>query len=661
MNLNNIYNNNRFIYFFFFSIIIILYFPVLNYEFIDLDDYTAIVNNPFIKNGLNWESIKWSFTTTYYDYWHPLTWITHIIDWQLYGPNAGGHHLTNVLFHILNTIVLFKFLLILLKNRLKPFFISLLFAIHPMHVESIAWAVERKDVLSMFWGLLTLYYYLIFKNYNITKYYLFSIFIFILCLMTKPMFVTIPFILILIDLLINDTTVLNQINSITKIRVLILNKTPFIILSILSAIFTIITVKTEHTLKSFNDLSLLNRIYNSINTYSKLYENLLFPLKTSIIHPYIPFENFSNIIFQLIIVILVTTTIIITFKNCKITIIGLIWFFVTLLPVIGLIQTGSQSYADRFVYFPYIGLYISLITIIFYNKKYFKNKIIIVSIFTLYLSFVNRTQLAHWQNTETLFTRSLQIDDRSLIIHNNLGKYYLNKGNIDSAKYHFEKSVFYNNEFKLGLYNTGLIRLHNNKNEEAIKLFQKVINLDPYYFDAYISLAECALKINNDSLLNTSLDQSLEYLQKTTKRDYYLQYLLGKTYYYKNNLDSSIKYYELSLKQNPNQWESYNNIGTIYFNLKEYLKSSELYMKAISINKNALEPWKNILLITQIENDLQKTINLSTLAIELFPNEFSFYLSRAKAYHALNNFNLAKKDFIKAQMLNKNLVIKLEE
>lgn len=642
--------------------VIFIYYPVFNFPFINLDDFTAIVNNPDIKNGLNWESIKWSFTTTYYDYWHPLTWISHCFDWSLYGSNAGGHHLSNVILHLFNTIILFHFIFNLTKNKINSTFGAILFAIHPMHIESVAWIVERKDVLSMFWALLTLLFYTVYKNSNQAKFYIYGVIFYILCLMTKPMFVTLPFVLLLIDFTFSNETVWTQIASIKRFSKLFTNKIIFFTLSFSSAYFTYITVKSINAIGSFDNLPLINRIYNAINSYYEFLINFFVPYNVSIYHPYHNIDKITTILLPIGIVIFSISLILIIYRKNNLITIGVLWFLGSLVPVIGIIQTGSQSYADRFAYFPYIGLYISLISIL--SSSFKKHKNVSLILFCVFLSINNRYQLSFWESTEKLFRRSLQMDDSSLLLHTNLGQHYMLKNEIDSAKYHFEKAVIYDNQYPIGLYNLGILKLNNSKYTEAIEYFKKTISADSNYYDAYLTAAECYIELGNDTLTNLMLDKSKPHLYKSIKKNehnYRTHYTLGKIHYFLNNIDSTVFYYKKSLSQNPDQWNIYNDLGLIYLNNNNSKLAMELFYKSIEFNQDKYEPWHNILLVTNKNKQYKETIKIASYALNKFPNNIKILHSRANAYYAINDRKKCQQDLNKIHDLDSNVIISMKD
>lgn len=635
--------------------VLITYFRAFNFDFISLDDSAAVVENPYIKNGLNLKSLLWAFSTTYYDYWHPLTWITHIIDWQIYGSNAGGHHFTNIIIHLINTMLLYSLILSIFNSKLKGFFIASIFAIHPMHIESVVWIVERKDVLSMLFALLAMLFYSKYTTYRNLKYYFISIIMLTLGLMAKPMLMTLPFILILIDYLKNEKDIINNLFSIKKHFFIILNKVPFFILSFTSAIVTYQIVKSIDSITSSKYLSITTKLSNVIYSYYKHFINFFIPFKISIFHPYNDSIPISNIIIATLVLLTLTLLSILLFKRYPSILVGWLWFIGSLVPVIGFIQSGSQARADRYVYFPYIGIYIIAASLLLKGEKISKyTKVFILPVFLLYLFFIHSYQISFWKDSKTLYSRAIHLNDEAFLIHNNLGQLYASQNQLDSAEYHFDKILSCKKiNFKLATYNKGIINLQRKKYAEAKSLFIKILKNDSLYHDAYSGIGYCYKETNNDSLAKLYFNKCIN----IDTNNYMSNFNLGLIYNEEEKYDSAIIFFKNAINKNIPKWELYSELGLSYYHKKDYISALKMYQKALEIDAMHFEPYNNIALIHIDNGNFKDALSIIDYAIKKFPKTSSLHINKAKAHYSLNEFNIAKTHFIIAEDLDSTLNI----
>jgi len=347
-----------------------IYYPVGQFEFINYDDPGYVTQNRWVQSGLNRLSVKRAFTSFELANWHPLTWLSHTLDVTLYGMNPGAHHLTNVQFHILNTLLLFLVLLRMTNRMWKSAVVAALFAIHPLHIESVAWVSERKDVLSAFFFMLTLWCYAAYVERPSLIRYLLVMVMFVLGLMAKPMLVTLPFLLLLLDywpldrLRHPDKIVFltpKQHDTCSKWLLsgyLILEKTPLIMLSGISSIVTFIAQQEGKAVSPLDSLPIIVRIANSLVSYVNYIWKLVFPINLSVLYPYpnvLPLWKTGG---SFLILILFSRVVIHNTAKKPYMITGWFWFMGMLVPVIGLVQVGIQSMADRYTYLPAIGLFI---------------------------------------------------------------------------------------------------------------------------------------------------------------------------------------------------------------------------------------------------------------------------------------------------------------
>jgi len=495
------------------AIIIALYWPVHQYQFVTYDDTEYVVGNDNIKTGLSAETLRRAFTTGHTGNWHPLTWLSLAFDYQLFKLSAGGYHIVNVLYHIINTLLLF-YLFKYLTNILWPSaFIAAAFAVHPLHVESVAWIAERKDVLStMFWFLTMLAYAKFVKDKNI-KWYIASLVLFILGLMSKPMLVTLPFVLLLVDYWPLERKI--------SLRLLV-EKIPFFVFSLASSVVTFFVQRNFGAMNYGRSFGLKTRICNAAVSYSVYLWKTVWPAKLAVLYPH-PADGLGR--FQIITSVLLLVVIfvcIVVLRKHKFFTVGWLWFVGTLIPVIGLVQVGSQAYADRYTYIPLTGVFA---IIAFTGAQYLsKRNYIFISLLLLACwAAVAGRQVRYWQNDETLFTNTLRntknndvilgnyinyligenrldealqksyellkMDPQSYQAHNHIGIIMIQRNDFDRAEKHFALAVKYNPKLAQGYLNLGLVASYKKNTDAAIEYFKQAIQAKSDYMDAYICLA----------------------------------------------------------------------------------------------------------------------------------------------------------------------------
>jgi len=396
-----------------------VFYQVHSFKFITYDDPYYVYKNPDIQSGISLKTIKWAFTAGYSANWHPLTWFSHMLDWQLFGNNAGGHHLINLAFHIANTLLLFIVLKQMTSALWQSAFVAALFALHPLHVESVAWVSERKDVLSTFFWILTMWAYLRYVRQPKISSYLLIVIFFSLGLMSKPMLVTLPFVLLLLDY-----WPLERFGRRT-VFYLVQEKIPFFVLSAALSAVTFLVQRGGKAMIAFTSLPLKYRILNSFLSCIEYIEKMFWPSKLAVFYPHIG-RNIS-VLYSIISagLLLAATVLVIRFaKNHRYLLTGWFWYLGTLVPVIGIVQVGTQGMADRYTYITLTGLFIIIawgLPELFERWRY--KKIVLVSLTILIisaLSICTYNQLRYWRNTLTLFQHTIDVTKDNFLAMNEL-------------------------------------------------------------------------------------------------------------------------------------------------------------------------------------------------------------------------------------------------
>jgi tetratricopeptide (TPR) repeat protein len=470
------------------------FFQVYNYDFVNYDDFAYVYENPNIQEGITLKAIKWAFTTGHTSNWHPLTWLSHMLDWQLFGPEVGGHHLVSLILHIANTLLLF----IVLKEMTQCFwqsaFVAALFALHPLHVESVAWVSERKDVLSTFFWMLTMWAYLRYIKRPRAVRYLLMLLAFALGLMSKPMLVTLPFVLLLLDY-----WPLARISyERGAIYHLIWEKIPFFVLSAISSFVTFLVQRGGGAVAKIAGLSLKIRIFNALISYVEYIIKMFWPVNLAVFYPH-PDRNVSVLYAVMSAVFLLAVTIFVLrfTKNHRYLFTGWFWYLGTLVPVVGLIQVGQQAMADRYTYITLTGLFIIIawgVPELLAKWRYKKITLILSAPAVIAaLSVCTYFQVHYWKNSLALFQHALDVTKGNYIAHERIAAYLYGQGRVDETIYHYKKAIEINPLDSGAYLNFGAVLIAEGRFEEAGECFIKVLRLNPnsekahYYFGQVLS------------------------------------------------------------------------------------------------------------------------------------------------------------------------------
>ncbi|MBF0320915.1 MAG: tetratricopeptide repeat protein [Nitrospirae bacterium] len=483
-----------------------VYAGVLGFDFVSYDDGLYVTENKRIKAGLSWDNILWAFTTFYDSNWFPLTLISHMLDVELYGVRPGPHHMNNVLIHTANSVLLFLLFRRALDSVWMGGFIAAAFALHPTHVESVAWVSERKDVLSTFFWIAAMLCYVWYARRPKVSVYILTTALFILGLMAKPMPVTFPFVLLLLDF-----WPLGRISGLSPVPpldiyakrtpgALIIEKIPFFIISAMSSIVTIIAQRSGEAMVSLQNLPFGFRLENAAISYVKYIYNTLLPYKLTIL--YLMQPKISHLPGILAAAIIVLAGMVAIWKAEKLPYLftGWFWFFGTLVPVIGLVQVGWQAMADRYSYMPSVGLYIiAAAGVPALLKKVRHSRGIIAAAAVLLIIFYtvsSKRQLQHWSNSITLYKHAIDATGGNIVAHYNLGLVYAEMGRYDEAIESYESALRINPTDCKSLHNLGLALMNKGKPDEATLYFKRAIGVDPGYVKSYVAYGNVLLKQN---------------------------------------------------------------------------------------------------------------------------------------------------------------------
>jgi len=548
-----------------------VYWPVQEFDFINFDDPMYIVKNSHVQAGFTLDGLRWAFSTKYFGLWNPLVWLSFMFDFQLFRFNAGGYHWTNVIIHLINIILLFFLLRNLTGAIWRSAFVAVLFAIHPINVESVAWIAERKNVLSTFFWILTMLFYVWYVKKPNWKRYLPVFIIFALGLMAKPMLVTLPFVLLLIDFwplkrtaiqTQNHTEIQNPLKEAKeKPGFLILEKVPLFILSAFSIgiMFYLPQSTSASQFERSIDSPFIQRIGNVIFSYVMYLKKLFWPADL-----YIPYLYLNIPVWQIflsaIILIIITFFVCKYFKRYPYLPVGWFWYLGTLFPVIGIIQIGEQTMADRYAYITFIGLFIMIawgLEQISSKKTFLKKPFIYVSVVIITLLTVSTyNQIKLWSDTSTLFQYTIKKDPKNYAAYALMGQEMADHNENEKALYYYDKALKLNPGFYGSYINQGIILLRMGRHSEARKIFEKAMQLDPSSVNAYFMMGLSYLN-------NKDFDQAIAYSLKAIaiKPDYLDAYnLLGAAFVEKGKIEEGILQFEKILRIDPYNKNAQKNL-----------------------------------------------------------------------------------------------------
>jgi tetratricopeptide (TPR) repeat protein len=475
---------------------VLAYLPVRNASFIVFDD-PIYTQNSHVEAGLTWSGIKWAFTTWYGSNWHPLTWLSHMLDAKLFPRNPGPQHFVNVLFHAANATLLFLLLFRLTEKKWPAAFVAALFAWHPLHVESVAWISERKDVLSTFFGLLALLAYVKYAEKS-KVWYAWALGFFALSLLAKPMLVTLPFIMLLLDVWPLQRIPINQKAVATKhgtrntehARRLILEKLPFLALTIASCIVTFLAQRSEAVV-SLEQLPLGVRFANAVVSYAEYLGKAFWPAKLAIIYPLPSHVPVWQIVVAAAVLAVISFLAWRARKSSPYLLIGWLWFLGTLVPVIGIVQVGGQALADRYTYVPLIGVFIAVAygaADIVSRFRIANAKVLPLAILVLFGCLcATEFRLRVWRDSESLFTDAIAVTKNNAIAHINLGVALEQDGNKPAALAEYRKAIEIEpNRFQAHNNLANLLSAMGS-HAEAFKEYEEALRLNPDAVPAHLN------------------------------------------------------------------------------------------------------------------------------------------------------------------------------
>jgi tetratricopeptide (TPR) repeat protein len=666
-----------------------VYLPVGRHGYVNYDDSDYVTANSHVQSGLKWANVVWAFQSGHACNWHPLTWISHMLDLQLFGDRPGAQHLVSVAFHIANTLLLFLLLRRMTNALWRSFMVAALFALHPLHVESVAWISERKDVLSAFFFLLTLSAYVRYTECKMrgqecrlppptansppptphtpkdaprstlhaprplsaspSLWYLLALLGFAVGLMSKPMVVTLPVVLLLLDYWPLHRLQLQTKNSTLKtLSPLCLEKLPFFLLVAASSIVTLIVQRKGGAVSSA--LSLGARVANALVAYGRYIRKMFWPNDLSVLYPHPmhwPAWEVAGAAILLLAIGLVVAFL--ALKRPSLAV-GWLWFGGTLVPVIGLVQVGVQSMADRYTYLPLIGLFIICvwgITDWLPNRPWRAEVLTIGSVLALAAcTLLTARQIRFWRDSEALFGRAIKVTRDNYLAYNNLGFYFNGLGRKTEAIENYRQALRINPAYEDALNNLGYALAEQKKYLEAIPLYEAALRVRPNHVEVHNNLGNALSEIGK-------IDEAIKHYQVALQQQpdhnnlgialamqgklaeavpHFLAALrsnpeyasahsnLGNAYAVQHKLDDAIKEYRQALQLKPDDAQAHNNLGNALMEQGMVEAAIGHYREALKLNADNPEAHFNLGIALLRQSKRDEAISHFTAALRLKPD-----------------------------------------
>lgn len=661
-----------------------IYGQTLNHRFINFDVPIYVTENTMVQAGITGPGVLRALTTFESAEWMPLTWLSYMLDYEFFGLDSGAFHLSNVLFHLLSVVLLFLILSEMTGSLYRAAAVTLLFAVHPLRVESVVWIAERKDVLSMFFFLLTLKAYDAFaKNPSQKPMYGVMLTFFALGLMSKAMLITVPFLLLLLDY-----WPLGRLKTGRDFSVLLREKMPMMILAAAAGILNFAAVKAAGGMASLESLPFTDRLQNALVCYGRYLKKTFWPVNLAHFYPYQKqYLTLAVVTAAVLILAAITLAALKTRKKNPAILTGWLWFLGTLVPVIGLIQAGTQSMADRYTYIPHIGLFLAMVWAAASVLDRWKIPLYLRAagfvIILMPLTWLSWKQVSYWQNSIVLNKRAMSVTKGNYIAHENMAFALAKRKRYDESREYYEKALQIEPNRVRNLYNLGLLALNQGEYPEARDFFLKVLEARPGNLEALNGLGVADLKTNQPeeaikyfmealslnrryiparkglayAYIQTGQLREARYhlnilMQEAGQKDSDVLVLAGLLTGSEGNYEDSIVVYEKILEQHPRNVDALFAAGNSHLNLREFAKAISYFERALQVNPDLPNVHKNLGIAFGKQGDTAKAEAHFKKALELKPDSARVHYRWGRMLAGQMKWKEAEAHYQEAKRLN---------
>jgi tetratricopeptide (TPR) repeat protein len=616
---------------------VLVYLPALRNGFVNFDDPPYVLNNSHVHEGISGPGLHWAFTTTACANWHPLTWLSLQLDAQLFGLRPWGFHLTNVLLHAVNAVLLFWVLQQLTGHVWRAATVAALFALHPLHVESVAWVAERKDVLSTLFFLVALSAYAGYVKRPSVPRYVLVILAFGLGLLAKPMLVTLPCLLLLLDywplgrlgragasLSSSDPPVTAPAVSPSPparpLVGLVLEKLPLFGLAAASCVVTVMAQGKGGALSSADLIPFPERVANAVVAYVQYLGKAFWPRDLAVYYPH-PGNTLAagTVLMAALILVALTAAALVGGRRWPYLAVGWLWYLGTLVPVIGLVQVGSQALADRYTYIPLIGVFIMAVWgVADLLGRWLAGRVALAALTGVVLggcALGTWEQLQYWRDSATLWTRALQVTSRNAVAHNNLGAILLDRGKLPEATEHFQAAVRDLPDHAEASYNLGTALFLRGEPAKAVPALTRATQLRPDFGDAHYNLGLALLRLGAPEQAVQAFTRAID-LQPSRAEAYNNR---GIAQFRHKKLSEAAASLNRAVDLKPKEALFLYNLATVLHERGQRVEAEAMYRKALALSPQWPEQarqlaWKLANAAEPYKGDIDEAVFLAKLA-----------------------------------------------
>lgn len=612
------------------------YSSIGSLDFVTLDDPNYILDNPQVNQGLNWSGVKWAFTTGHASNWHPLTWVSHMADVEIFGLQSGAHHLVNLMFHLTNTLLLFTFLYRTTGATGRAALVAALFALHPLHVESVAWISERKDVLSTMFFMLTLWAYALYARNPHPRRYLVVFVLLALGLMAKPMLVTLPFVLLLLDVWPLQRFSLNSPERGCAMR-LVIEKLPLFALIIASSIITFLVQREGGAVNSLSQAPLDARLSNVLVSYVGYIKNMVWPAGLTAMYPLPKTVPFWQPMGAFTLLFLITLGVLKFARRYPYLPVGWFWYVGTLVPVIGIVRVGTQAMADRYTYIPLTGLFIIIAwggyDLLLRGSTKRVPAIIIVVLMVTSLITITHIQVQYWVDAKTLWKRALAVTNDNYRAHAAYGSLLVEEGRHEAAVQQFSAAVRIQPKYAEAHNKLGVALIETGQHDEAVYHYQEALRYRP-------DLGIANTNLGNALAAEGRIEEAFSYYDKAIQLDQdnpLALNSLGSALDDLGRVDEAMALYRKALTLNPRLSAAYNNLAAAYVRRGQFDEAVSEMENALRIESDNATYHYNYGILISHQGDIEK-------ARQHLKNALSIKPGYEDARQALANLPASKLD-----------------
>ncbi len=632
--------------------VLLVYGRVWRFDFVNYDDPVYVTENLHIRTGLSVQNISWAFTKGYAANWIPLTSISQMADCQLFGLQSGWHHLTSLFFHTLSTLLLFGLLQRMTGSVWKSLFVAFVFGLHPLRVESVAWIAERKDVLGAFFWIVTLWSYVHYVERPSRGNYILVALSLTLGLLSKPTTVTLPFALLLLDVWPLKRIQLTGPYT-SQLPHLLREKVPLFVLSVGACVMTYVVARRDGTIQSMQLIPFGVRVSNAFVSYATYLIQLIYPSKLAVFYPYPPpgpWQTAAAVLTVLLISILVLRA-----PNRPYLFVGWFWYLGALVPVIGLVQAGAQSHADRYTYIPMIGVSIMLAWgLADFASRWQRGPAVLAGVAIAVCagwSIMTWKQVGYWKDSESLFRHALDVTTGNYVAHNNYGIVLRREGRVEDAMSQFRMALQIRPEYVEGHTNLGEALLAEGRTEEAAPELLESLRLNPTYPEAHVDLGVLLDRSGRTK------EAAIEYQQAVDLKpdDAVAHSGLGSMLVALGQTDEGLRQLYTGLQLDPNDADGHYNLGVALATLGRIDEALAEFSQAVRLQPDDPKAHYNLGTALASEGRMNEALDEFTTTLRLRPNYANAELNLGKVLVYLDRYDEAVAHFAEALRLDPDL------